>query len=74
MRLNVQLDVQSWTPELISVSGDDGSEPAAFTKDLRSDVLYVLDRNFVDFAFLRALLGRSSFRHFCFSALDTCWR
>jgi hypothetical protein len=58
VRLNVQLDVESWTPEVISVSGDDGSEPAAFAKDLRSDVLYVLDRNFVDFPFLGALLEK----------------
>lgn len=60
VRLNVQLDVQSWTPEVISVSGDDGSEPAAFAKDLLSDVLYVLDRNFLDFAFLRALLEKNN--------------
>lgn len=58
VRLNVQLDVQTWTPEVISVSGDDGSEPAAFAKDLCSDVLYVLDRNFVDFPFLQALLEK----------------
>ena len=60
VRLNVQLDVQTWTPEVISVSGDDGSEPAAFAKDLRSDVLYVMDRNFLDFPFLRLLLEKDN--------------
>jgi hypothetical protein len=59
VRLNVQLDVATWTPEVVSVSGDDGcSEPRAFAPDLLSGVLYVVDRNFVDFAFLRPLLDR----------------
>jgi IS4 transposase len=59
VRLNVQLDVATWTPEVVSVSGDDGcSEPRAFAPDLLEGVLYVVDRNFVDFAFLRPLLDR----------------
>lgn len=56
VRLNVQLDVQTWCPQVLSVSGDDEqSEPQAFIKDLQSDVLYVVDRNFLNFAFLKAL-------------------
>jgi hypothetical protein len=51
VRANVQLDVGTWVPQVVSVSGDDGeSEAAAFAKDLLSGVLYVVDRNFVDFA------------------------
>jgi hypothetical protein len=56
VRANVQLDVATWCPQVISISGDDGeSEPAAFAKSLLSGVLYVVDRNFVNFDFLRAL-------------------
>jgi len=51
VRANVQLDVDGWVPRVVSVSGDDGaSEPAAVAKDLLSGVLYVVDRNFLDFA------------------------
>ena len=51
VRANVQLDVASWVPQVVSVSGDDGdSEPAAVAKDLLRGVLYVVDRNFRDFA------------------------
>lgn len=60
VRLNVQLDVDRWVPRVVSISGDDGSEPDAFARDLLSDVLYVLDRNFLDFAFLGALLARGN--------------
>jgi hypothetical protein len=55
VRLNVQMDVETWCPQVLSVSGDDGSEPAAFMKDLLSGVLYVIDRNFLDFEFLSCL-------------------
>lgn len=55
VRANVQLDVTDWVPRVVSVSGDDGeSEPAAFARDLLSGVLYVVDRNFVDFPFVAA--------------------
>jgi hypothetical protein len=61
VRANVQLDVASWVPQVVSVSGDDGeSEPAAFARDLLSGVLYVVDRNFLDFAFLAPLLARDN--------------
>jgi Transposase DDE domain len=60
VRANVQLDVATWTPQVVTVSGDDGSEPAAFAKDLLEGVLYVLDRNFLDFGFLNQLLAKGS--------------
>jgi hypothetical protein len=51
VRANVQLDVDTWVPRVVTVSGDDGeSEPAAVAKDLLAGVLYVVDRNFLDFA------------------------
>ena len=61
VRANVQLDVADWVPQVVSVSGDDGeSEPAAFARDLLSGVLYVVDRNFVDFSFIAAVLARDN--------------
>ena len=71
VRANVQLDVDTWAPRVVTVSGDDGeSEPAAFAKDLLSGVLYVVDRNFVagqspvpapvDFAFVAAVLAKGN--------------
>jgi hypothetical protein len=61
VRANVQLDVANWAPQVINVSGDDGeSEPTAVAKDLLCGVLYVVDRNFVDFAFIRAVLDKDN--------------
>jgi len=61
VRANVQLDVANWAPQVINVSGDDDeSEPTAFAKDLLCGVLYVVDRNFVDFAFIRAVLEKDN--------------
>ncbi|HEY2898926.1 MAG TPA: transposase, partial [Polyangia bacterium] len=62
VRVNVQMDVDSWTPQVVSVSGDDGeSEPAAVARDLLSSVLYVVDRNFLDFtAFIKPVLAVGS--------------
>ena len=61
VRANVQLDVDGWVPRVLTVSGDDGeSEPAAFARDLLSGVLYVVDRNFVDFAFISAVLAKGN--------------
>jgi hypothetical protein len=61
VRANVQLDVATWVPQVVTVSGDDGeSEPAAFAKDLLSGVLYVVDRNFLDFWFLSTLLAKDN--------------
>ena len=60
IRLNFQMDVENWCPQVVSVSGDDGSEPDAFAADLLSGVLYVMDRNFLDFGFLACLLERDN--------------
>ena len=62
VRANVQLDVADWVPRVVTVSGDDGeSEPAAFARDLLEGVLYVVDRNFLDFeAFLTPLLAKGN--------------
>jgi hypothetical protein len=61
VRANVQMDVASWTPQVVTISGDDGqSEPAAFVPDLLSGVLYVFDRNFLDFVFLNELLAKGN--------------
>lgn len=61
VRANLQMDVATWTPQVITISGDDGeSEPAAFARDLLEGVLYVIDRNFLDFSFLDQLLARDN--------------
>jgi hypothetical protein len=61
VRANVQVDTATWTPRVLTVSGDDGaSEPAAFAPDLLGGVLYVFDRNFLDFAFLGQVLAAGS--------------
>lgn len=61
VRGNVQIDTASWAPQVITVSGDDEeSEAAAFAKDLLSGVLYVVDRNFLDFNFIRAVLEKNN--------------
>lgn len=61
VRVNLQLDVATWTPQVVTISGDDGcSEPAAFATDLLRGVLYVIDRNFLDFCFLKQLLARDN--------------
>lgn len=60
-RLNLQLDIDSFTPADLSVSGqDEGSEPAALSSRLASGVIYLLDRNFVHFGLLRDVLGHDS--------------
>jgi hypothetical protein len=61
VRANVQLDVATGCPLVVTLSGDDAeSEATAFARDLLSGVLYVVDRNFVDFGFLRALSDKGS--------------
>lgn len=57
IRLNLQLDVLHFVPTGFDLSGaGDGSETAAFTRNLAPGVIYLFDRGFVDFAFLRAVL------------------
>jgi hypothetical protein len=61
VRLNLQLDVESFLPEDCDVSGgDDGSEAAAFARKLKSNAVYIVDRNFNHFGFLRAVLEKGS--------------
>jgi hypothetical protein len=61
VRANFQVDTAGWVPRVVTVSGDDGgSEPAALAPDLLAGVLYVFDRNFLDFASLGRVLGRGS--------------
>jgi hypothetical protein len=60
-RLNLQLDVLQFLPVTFSISGAaDGSESAAFMRDLIPNVIYVADRNFVDFKFIHAVFDRGS--------------
>lgn len=61
VRANVQMDVETWTPQVITVSGDDGcSEADAFTPELLSGVLYVVDRNFLNFNFIKQTLAKDN--------------
>ena len=59
VRANVQMDTATWAPQVVTVSGDDGkSEPASFTPDLLEGVLYVFDRNFVEFSFIAQVIAK----------------
>jgi hypothetical protein len=60
VRANFQIDTASWAPQVVTLSGDDGSEPAAFAPDLLEGVLYVIDRNFLDFEFIHRVLDKGS--------------
>lgn len=61
VRLNLQLEVLGGVPEALSVSGKgEGSETAAVAKLLKEGVIYLVDRNFVDFDFLGAVLAKHS--------------
>lgn len=61
LRLNMQLDVLQFVPTYFDLSGvGDGSEAAAFARNLAADVIYLFDRNFVDFEFLHAVLNKNS--------------
>jgi hypothetical protein len=61
IRLNMQLDVLHFIPVKLSVSGaDEGNEADAFAKQLLAGVIYVNDRNFVNFDYLHAVLDVGS--------------
>src|SRR5205823_3209033 len=61
IRLNLQLDVLHAMPTDFSISGaSDGSETAAFARRLVENVIYIVDRGFVDFSFLHAVLDKNS--------------
>jgi hypothetical protein len=61
VRLNLQLDVERGCPVECDISGGgEGSEAAAFQRRLQPHLIYVLDRNFVNFGFLQAVLDIDS--------------
>ena len=61
VRLNLQLEVDSFTPLDCDVSGRaDASEPAAFARRLHPGVVYVADRNFFSYRFVNAVLDCGS--------------
>lgn len=61
VRANVQMNVSNWVPAVVTISGDDGhSEASAFVPDVLPDVLYVVDRGFVEFDFLHRVLDAGS--------------
>jgi len=63
IRGNFQVEAESWVPRVITISGGeaaDGSEPDAVARDLLANVLYVVDRNFIDFDFMKAVRARGS--------------
>lgn len=61
VRLNLQLDVDSFCPTDFDVSGKgDGNEADAFMRSLRSGCIYLNDRNFVNFSFIRAVQAKGS--------------
>lgn len=61
VRLNLQLDVDHLIPLDADVSGSgDGCEANAFLRRLQADCIYVVDRNFVHFGFINAVLAKGS--------------
>ena len=60
-RWNLQLDIDAFAPVDADVSGgDEKSEAAAFMRRLRPDVIYLIDRGFVHFGFINAVLKKNS--------------
>jgi hypothetical protein len=60
-RLDLQVDIERWTIEDFRVSGKgDGGEAAVMGTMLKSNVLYLFDRGYYPFNFLRAILDRQS--------------
>jgi hypothetical protein len=61
IRLDLQLDVLNWVPVGVGVDGSEqGNEAAAFMKQLLGGVIYICDRNFVNFGFIREVLNIGS--------------
>ena len=61
VRLDLHLDVLRFVPLKAQVDGHErGSESAAFMDTLEAGVIYLADRNFIDFAFLRAVIDLGS--------------
>jgi hypothetical protein len=61
VRFNLQLDVDAFCPADFDVSGKgDGNEAAAFTRSIQPGCIYLVDRNFVNFSFINAILEKDS--------------
>lgn len=64
VRMNLQMDAATWVPRVVTVTGGetaaDRSEPDALARELLSGVLYVIDRGFIDFDLLKAMLAKSN--------------
>lgn len=60
-RLDLQLDIASFTPVDMSVAGnEDGSEAAIFMARVKPGVIYLLDRYYVHFGVLEQILAKES--------------
>ena len=61
VRLDLHLDILHFVPVKVQVDGEEcGSESAAFIKTLQAGLIYLADRNFLDFEFLHAVLNAES--------------
>jgi hypothetical protein len=62
VKLNLLVDVHNWTPEDGIVTGADhkGGEPAAMKRMLQGGVVYLFDRAYYPFDFMRAVLEAGS--------------
>jgi hypothetical protein len=57
IRLNLQIDVDGFYPTEFDVSGKgDGNESKAFLRTIQPDCIHLVDRNFLDFRFIGAVL------------------
>jgi hypothetical protein len=61
VRMNLQLDVERFIPMDLTISGaEEGSEPPAYIGRLLAGVIYLVDRNYVHFGFINAVLAAGS--------------
>ena len=60
VRLNLQWAATTGTPEGVSIGGEDSSEAAALMASLGPDLIYVLDRGYVNFKLLDRILHACS--------------
>ena len=57
----MQLDVETFSPVDCDISGGgDTGEANAFIRNLKSNVIYVSDRNFNNFKYINAVLEKES--------------
>ena len=57
VRLNAMIDVLEFVPESAGVTGkDDGAEPEAYFDKLKAGTVYLCDRNFTHFEFMRKVI------------------